>query len=97
MIRVNYGLIQVEGPHLTSPAAYSSLGMIGFPSSPVALKISKQLKIEAMAIHMESFAMNLPGQILLPNPNAATAGSRAVGSHSPFLKYLSGLNFNGSG
>lgn len=67
------------------------------PSSRLAFVMLNAANVEAIAIHMESYAMYLPGQIRLPNPKAATAGLRTSGLILPSFMNRSGLNAKGSG
>lgn len=81
-----------------NPRLYSPSGVISIPFSSTAFSISKRVRMFAMVNHIESMAMNLPGQIRLPNPNAATAGSRTSGSNVPSgRKKRSGLKSDVSG
>jgi len=58
-----------------NPGVYVSSGMTGLPSSPTAILMSMVARIDATANYIDSFAMNLPGQIRLPNPKAIVDGS----------------------
>ena len=76
-----------------NPRLYSPSGMISFPSSSTSFLISKSARTFAMVNHIESSAMYCPGQMRLPNPNAATEGSRTSRFRVPSdRKKRSGLN-----
>lgn len=61
---------------------YASSGVNLRPCSSRALRISSVESTEATAIHIASYAMNRPGQMHRPKPNATTSGSRTVVSIS---------------
>lgn len=76
--------------HRANPLIYFPEGSMTCPFSSFALDMLKVAKINDAVIQMDEFAIKRPGQILLPNPYAAS-GSWISGFNNPFLRNLSGL------
>lgn len=80
-----------KSTHETIPDVYSSFGSIGLPFSSTAFETSKVASIQATAIQTDARAMNRPGHIRRPKPNACS-GNLILGSRK-----CSGLKFLASG
>jgi hypothetical protein len=80
-----------EKTHDIKPASYFSSGMMGFPCSSSFGVILNAASTETIPIHNEDRAINRPGQVRRPKPNAAS-GHFVTGPTN-----RSGLNLSGSG
>ena len=80
-----------EKTHEINPASYFSSGMMGFPFSSSFGEILNAASTETIPIHNDDRAMNRPGHVRRPKPNAAS-GHFVTGPRN-----RSGLNFSGSG
>lgn len=57
-------LVLLHGTHIIDPEWYSATGTTSLPFASTALVILKAAKIDTIAIHAESRARYLPGQML---------------------------------